>query len=439
MFSTRQIVAFLLFAATAASGCADPYEEPIPRRDRLNWPIGLAAHPSGRYLYVVNSNFDTRYQESVGGTLSVVDLETLEIRAGSGPFIPSFGGFVGLSGDARRAYVTARHSNTVLGFDVAPDGSSVFCTNDEGDSTSDPEDCAMRRIPDASGEATIPADPFAIDVETLEWTDSSGDSFDIDLLNVAHLRGDNVTSIVVPRTENDSRVVASAMKSAALVRGGSAIKRRPGTRDIYVGGRVSREILIYFPYLAPEDGAVQAIIRRASIPLSNIGQTVDTRGLAFSDDGNTLYVVTRAPDALHVVDLGPSDPDTASGTAYDVVGSIPVARNPSGVHVHTGPDGRTLLYIPSFDEEVIEVVDPETFAMVGRIEIGAQPYDFVVDTGRDHCVPNGRCRGYVSLFNDLPNAAGTCQANRTERCGSVGIIELDPSSPRYHQLIGKIQ
>ena len=77
--------------------------------------------------------------------------------------------------------------------------------------------------------------------------------------------------------------------------------------------------------------------------------------------------------------------------------------------------------------------------MVARIEIGAQPYDFVVDTGPDRCVVGGRCRAYVSLFNDLPNAAGTCQENRTERCGSVGIIELDPSSDRYHQLIGKIQ
>lgn len=437
MFSTRQILAFLIFA-TAASGCADPYEEPLPRRDRLNWPIGIAAHPDGRYLYVVNSNFDTRYREAVGGTLSVVDLETLDIRSESGPFIPSFGGFVGLSGDASRAYVTARHSNTVLGFDVAPDGSSVFCTNDDGDSTSDPEDCAMRRIPDAADEAVIPSDPFALDVTTLPWTNSDGETFDLDLLNVAHLRGDNVTSIVVPRT-GEGRAVATTMRSASLVSGGSAIARRPGTRDVYVGGRASREITVYFPYLAPEDGAIQAIIRRASIPLGNIGQTVDTRGLAFSEDGETLYVVTRAPDALHVVDLGPSDPDTGTGTAYKAVGTMPIARNPSSVHVHKGPDDRTLLYIPSFDEEVIEVIDPQTFAMVDRIEVGAQPYDFAVDTGPDHCAPNGRCRAYVSLFNDLPNAAGTCQENRTERCGSIGIIDLNPSSHRYHQLIGKIQ
>ncbi len=438
MTSTREIAAILALAATCFAGCADPYEEPIPRRDRLNWPIGLAAHSGGRYLYVVNSNFDTRYREAVGGTLSVVDLETLRIRPRSGPFLPSFGGFVRLSSDARRAYVTARHSNTVLGLDVAPDGSAIFCTDASGAATSDPADCAMRRVPDASGEAVIPSDPFALDVTTVPWTDADGESFDIDLLNIAHLRGDNVTSIVVPRT-GDGRPVASAMKSASLVPGGSAIARRPGTRDIYVGGRASREVAVYFPYMAPETGEVQAIIRRASILIGNIGQSVDTRGLAFSPSGDQLYVVTRAPDALHVIDLGPSDPDTGTGTTYKVTSTMPIARNPSGVFAHTGPDDRALLYIPSFEEEVIEVIDPVTLAMVDRIELGAQPYDVVWDSGPDHCEPGARCRAYVSLFNDLINADGTCGDHRMERCGSVGIIDMDPASERYHQLTGKIQ
>lgn len=437
MFSTRKIAVVLAFTSLWGLGCADPFEEPIPRRDRLNWPIGLAVHPGGRYLYVVNSNFDTRYREDVGGTLSVIDLETQEIRATSSPFLPSFGGFVRLSGDARRAYVTARHSNAVVAFDVAPDGSSVFCDAGDG-ATSDPRECALRRVPDVAGEAFIPSDPYALDVATIPWTDPDGEPFEIDLLNVAHLSGDSVTAITVPRT-GDGPIVANSMISASLISGGAALARRPGTRDIFVGGRVAREIAVYFPYLAPEDGSVQAIVRRASIPLANIGQTADTRGLAFAEDGSALYVVTRAPDALHFVDLGPSDPDTATGTAYKVTSTVALGRNPSGVHVHRGPDGRTLAYVPSFGEEVIEVVDPQTQAVVDRIDVGAQVYDFAVDRGPDRCVAGGRCRAYVTLFNDRPEAAGTCQDDRTAVCGSVGIIELDPSSERYHQLIGKIQ
>ena len=422
-----------LFAA--ATGCADPYEEPLPRRDRLNYPIGLAAHPGGQYLYAVNSNFDTRYREDVGGTLSVIDLDTLEIRDQSGPFLPSFAGFVRLSGDAQRAYVTARHSNTVVAFDVAPDGSAIFC-RDGDTNTSDPEACSIREVAVGDGAARVPSDPFALDVATLSWTNADDETFELDLVNMAHLRGDNVTAITIPRTD---AATPNAMKSASLVPGGSAIARRPGTRDIFVGGRASRDIVVYFPYLAPDTGAVQAIVRRATIALGNVGQTADTRGMVFTPDGTLLYAITRAPDALHVIDLGPSNPETGGGTAYKVIDTIPVARNPSGVYLHEGPDGRELLYVPSFGEQVIEVIDPSTLTMVDRIELGAQPYDFVVDSGPGLCTAGARCRAYVSLFNDLPNAAGTCQENRTEQCGSIGIVELDPSSPRYHQLTGKIR
>jgi YVTN family beta-propeller protein len=433
---TTPIGATLLALAVASTSCGDPYTEPLPPRDRLNYPIGLTVHPDGRYLYVVNSNFDTRYREDVGGTLSVVDLTTLELRKKSTPFLPTFAGFVKLNRDASKAYVTARHSNAVIAFDVAADGSSIFC-DDGGTPTSDPQPCALRRVPDVAGAASIPSDPYALDVTTLDWQppDPEADPFEIDLLNIAHLRGEDVTSISLAR---GGEAMSATMKSASLIPGGAALARRPRTRDIYVGGRVSREIVIYFPYLEPESGAVTALVRRGSIALGNIGQTVDTRGLAFSSDGEKLYVVTRAPDALHVVDLGPSNPETAGGTLAKVTASIPIASNPSGVYVHERYDGTTLLYIPSYDEEIISVVDPQTQAVVDEIEVGAQPYDFAVDTAPSRCVSGATCRAYVSLFNDLPGAAGVCSEHRTDQCGSVGIIDLNPESPRYHQLIGKI-
>ncbi|MEC9400453.1 MAG: hypothetical protein VX475_22690, partial [Myxococcota bacterium] len=59
--------AALLIALFVGSGC-EPYQEPLPKRDRLNFPVGLALHPSGDYLYVVNSNFDSRYSPEYGGT-----------------------------------------------------------------------------------------------------------------------------------------------------------------------------------------------------------------------------------------------------------------------------------------------------------------------------------------------------------------------------------
>lgn len=432
-------VVIAVFAALALGACSDPYEDPIPPRDRLNYPIGLSVHPNGRYLYAVNSNFDTRYREEVGGTLSVIDLSTLELLPRSSPFIPSFGGFVRLNEDGSRAYVSTRHSNAVVAFDVSASGDAVFCRDGET-TTSDPAACLIRRVPDAPGGAFLPSDPFAMAVTTVERTNDAGDTMLVDLVNVAHLRGESVTTIGFPQRSSTEGPVAFAttMKFASLISGGSALAQRPGTLDYYVGGRLSRDLAIFSPYLEPQTGAVQALLRRGNVTLGNIGDSVDTRGLAFDATGETLYVVTRAPDALHVVDLGPSDVETAGGTLRKVVASIPIARNPSGIVRHVTPTGRTLLYIPSFDEQLIQVVDPESQAVVDRLELGARPYDFVVDTATDRCRAGTSCRAYVSLFDDLPAGDGRCEDHRTEPCGAIGVIDLDPESPRYHQLIGKI-
>lgn len=437
MRSAFPTVAACAALASFALGCADPYVEPLPPRDRLNYPVGITIHPEGRFLYVVNSNFDTRYREDVGGTLSVVDLETRELRPQASPFLPSFGGMIELNRDGTRAYVATRNQNAVVSLSVSPHGATVYCQDGEV-TTSDPLACTLRRVPDVVGGAFVPSDPFALDVTTIDWESGDGVPFEIDLVNVAHLRGDNVTTIAIPRTEDAENPLASSMQSASLIAGGSAIERRPGTRDIYVGGRLSREIAIFFPYLAPGSATVQALIRRGTIQLGNVGESVDTRGLAFDETGDTLFVVTRVPDALHIVDLGPRDVETGAGTLDQVVASIPVARNPSGVFPHAGADGNTLLYVPSFDEEIVQVVDPTTRAVIDRIELGAKPYDMEFDVAPGTCTLDGPCHAYVSLFNDLAAADGRCEDHRTETCGSIGIIDVDPQSPRFHQLIGKI-
>src|SRR4051794_9068541 len=43
-----------------------------PSADQIFLPTGLAVDPDGRWLYVVNSNFDLRYN---AGTVTAVDLQ----------------------------------------------------------------------------------------------------------------------------------------------------------------------------------------------------------------------------------------------------------------------------------------------------------------------------------------------------------------------------
>lgn len=475
-------------------GCETTYEDPFPRTDRVHWPIGLTVHPNGRFLYVVNSNFDTRYREDVGGTISVFDLETMKLLDGQGPYLPSFGGHIKLNGNATRAYVTARLDNQLVVLDVAPNGSAISCNG-----SSDSSECSLNRIPNTAGSPRIPVDPFGIDVatETLgsvaeiataaqgDWvltagetsatyTATSDDSATkiaeelavalgevaavesnritvkgaitvtapdngeasirediIDIIGLSHLRSTNLTGISI----RDNLATAS-MRSAEFLEGTNTVARRPGTRDFYAGGRFSRELAIFQPYLEPQ-GAVQGLVDRGRVTLNALTTAVDARAIAFEPDGNTLYVATRNPDALHVIEIVPQNAELGTGTAHRVVKAIALNAQPSDI-VRAQINGRTLLYITCYDGQSIQVVDPQLGAIVDEIELGARPYIFATDSG-PYCRPGAdRCYGYVSLFDDMPRAGGSCTSNMEEPCGSIGVIDLNPNSSRYHQLIRKL-
>lgn len=59
--------------ALLLGACGVPETGVPPPHDELYFPVGLAAHPDGRYLYVANAGFDRRYN---AGTLMVFDTYT---------------------------------------------------------------------------------------------------------------------------------------------------------------------------------------------------------------------------------------------------------------------------------------------------------------------------------------------------------------------------
>lgn len=430
--------ALLLGSVGALAGCDTAFEGTLPRRDQINYPVGLTFHPNGKYFYVVNSNFDAKFRPDAGGTISVIDADTLQIRAERTPFAPSFGANIALNFDASRAYVTARAGNSVVAYDVSDDGGALFCTDARGVATSDPADCVISRVPDTSKGARVPADPFGLAVFSVERPDVGL----VDVLNLAHLTGTQVSTITLP----ERALSAATMRTAPLLRGATAIAQRPGTLDLYVAGRRTNTMAIFQPYIN-DRGEVEAIVQRGSFVLNHRAEMVDARGVVFEPDGSRLYVLTRAPRALHIIDIVPADPTTGGGSEHRIVDSIPLRTQPGSIALHTTPQGQRLAYITSYAEQLIQVVDLEARAILTEIELDSNPYDIVIEPRTSGCYSaEARCRAFVTLFNDTPRTADSC-AQTHGGCGSVAVIDINPlhrdtahpQLSRYHTILQKIR
>ncbi|MFP4600671.1 MAG: hypothetical protein ACLFVJ_20615 [Persicimonas sp.] len=443
------LTTLLFLALVVPISCNDGFEGSLPRRDQLNFPVGVEFHPNGDYLYVVNSNFDARFRPDSGGTVSVIDAETLELLPEATPFMPSFGSSIQLNEAATKAYATARADDVVVAFDVADDGSALFCTNDDGERTSDPASCVLDRVPDEPGGAQLPWDPFDLAVFTVD-----SDAGPVDVVNLSHIGRDGsraetrVASITLPGADFS----AASMQTAPLITGGNAIVQRPGTQHLYVAGRDTNGVAIFQPFI-DDQGEVEAIIQRGSFALnrSRTGQgdplPVDARALEFDETGDRLFAVTQLPAALHKIQLVPSDPDEGTGTDHKVVSSIPLPDDPTDIKLHTTPQGQRLAYVASFNDESIQVVDLDSETIIDEILLDASPYKIAIEPETSGCsTPGERCRAFVTLFDDTPNTVEDCSESESG-CGSVAVIDInplhrDPENPslsRYHTVTSKIR
>jgi DNA-binding beta-propeller fold protein YncE len=428
------LVVLAAFVSLVA-GC-EQFEEPLPRRDRLHYPIGLALHPSGNYLYAVNSNFDGRYTTDRGGTISVIDTRTLSLYPEGGAFIPSYAGYGALNADASKLYVTARAGDSLVALDVTADGSAVYCGRaSQGTAlSSDGLACTVRQIKE-DGNARVPSDPFGLAVATI--TRQIGDqAVPVDVVGLAHLNSTSLTALSFPGQD----INAANLRSSPLIESSNQIAIRPGTLDMVATGRATNRLLIFTPYISPT-GEVEALIRRGQIELVRVAnQSVDARGVAFSGDGRALYVTSRFPDALHVFRVVVADVETGAGTQYELARVVSLGQNPSDVAVHRAKDASAdMLYIPLSSGRAVQVVDPLRGVVVAEIELDATPYHIVTEaTLPTRCrYPGDVCRAFVSLFNDSPDASKSCD-DTAVGCGSIAVIDLDPASRRYHRVIAKI-
>jgi YVTN family beta-propeller protein len=397
---TRPVALFMvLFLAT---GCGVDFIGEDPPKGTLFDPAGMALHPSGQYLYVVNSNFDLGFREDRGGTVVVVDTDTFEIDPEATLQIGSFGGEIALNspegGEPTQAYVAVRGDRSVVALKVEEGGRRLKCT----DSSPLTSRCAI---------PTVNRDPFSLAVTTTQAV-VEGNQVSVDFVGVAHLLGGNVTGLSV----RDGDVESTSRVSAALVSGANDIALSPRNGHFYATSRFSNAVVAFRPVI-DTDGSVAGVFETGEVFIDSAPPSggFDSRGIAFNEAGTLAYVANRGPSSLVIIDTGPEDLETGAGTRNKVVDILLMPSQPSEVVVVQVGD-KELVYVTSFEDKSITVVDPEVRAVVDVIELSAEPYSVAVDQTRHK-------RLYTTLFS----------------ANAVAVIDIDPASPSFNQVTAVIR
>lgn len=381
----------LLFGVVAGFSACAQFEGLLPTGEDINDPVGIAVHPSGRFIYIVNSNFNVEFDVAEGGHLTVIDADTLTPTSDEPWHFGSYGARVALGGDdpanPDSLAIAVRGTGDVQILSVTEDGRRVTCPGGEI-----PEDCSV----------DIGRDPYTvIPVPRQEGTPDIIDSW-----MVGSLDG-QVTLVSV--ANNDPRTSTSANRSIQL--GANVLATVPSTGEILMASRFGTRIytLTWFHTVEGEAGGV---IARRSLNLPTPADRVEMRDVAFSTDGERAWMTGQSPAALYTIDVRPDGRGFARNT---LLSRIDLDGAPADL-IAVNELGRDVLYVALADEEAIAVIDGATGVVLDRIELTGLAFGLAFDPVRHQ-------RLYVTLFDT----------------DSVGVIDLNPTSPFFRTVVAVIQ
>lgn len=411
-----KILGKTLLAACLLAGCAQSDLGTPPPKDGFYYPISVAAlerPDSAPVLYVVSSNFDLRYNR---GTVLAVDLARLGTISGRMPVdsavdpdvghvsIDHFGGEALLytprnrTGTEQRLFVTSRYAQTLYSLTV--DGPKIACADGgqdclgQGLKMEDPKDSNRRMM-----------DPFgmALDGENL-W--------------VAHMHvADNPPETSENRVSYLARLNAENFDSLELFDIGLAavqgVIRSP--MGFYLAGRTltgtegSQSMAVRFVPIVEHDPLP---ITKHSIETKDIvtGETsiYEARGVALSSDRNRLFVTTRSPAGLMVIDVSPQVTEDTQ-PRNTILGFRLLPSGPSAMTVIARPGRRDLVAVSCGGADTVALYDDDLGEISGLVSGIQDPYGLAHVTlpGND----SGRRLFVVSFSNhtvdvvDIPDLA----------------------------------
>jgi DNA-binding beta-propeller fold protein YncE len=386
--------------------CAEEYRGRPPLTDGIRYPLSMAVDQDSGLLYVVNSNFDLRYRAA---SLVGVDMDTNKVV---GPSL-AFGSFPGdlilanlKDGKSRAGYLAIRGDNSLTWFSVSGKGGSLsLVCSDDGD----PAECG--------GDHVVVEGELPDDGEDEEQTVKVGS----DPFGMAFLPGANDTpDRLIVSAINDGTVslfdlgsdgTPTIVSQLDLALGLHSLTVDPATGIIYIS---DKNYAILYRVQVEDSAAGTDLVKLSNVVLPAPYATAQFgRGLALAHGGQQIIVSYRTPSSVLVVQAADAVPADDQAT----LAVIPIASKPGQLRVvPSGIDGRELAYVLAYGDDAMWVIDLEALAPVGRVEVGAGPYDLQA------VFTDSAKRAYVSNF----------------LAHTVSVIDLDPASPYYHTQIAEI-
>lgn len=440
-----------------AAACTASSEDVRPPSTELFFPSGLQVAPDESVLFVANGNSELRYDS---GTLSVVDIasarqiaaawttsraipdgcaQDLDFRetlvCDEAPFMKGdesvrIGNFAtdvaiqdftkrvssdpakaGVAGHLR-VFAPTRGDPSISWADY--DGTKLTC-NSDGEPFGLCDDAHRLTTPenDPNTASGIPDEPFGVFVDAINGVtvvthQTTGSVSMID----SDYEGANATIVDVRHN-----VFAGDPLSGLAGATGVSGRLAPDLGSIiYVGARTEDRVQM-FTFARPPSGSQPYLVPGAYFFLdavgagSGTGASADTRGMAFSADGNRMYLVNRAPPSLQIYDTSIG----ADGTPVNLpITATDICRAASTLTVLDSGDGERV-YVTCFQSGELYVINPSGQAEVEDIlTVGRGPYAVSASPTNKQL--------YISNFLE----------------DTISVVDVNPSSPYRNRVVLRI-
>lgn len=417
-------------ALISLAACAQDDIGPPHPVDGLDYPVEVTADPRGEVVWVTSGNFDLQYNGAAVLAARVVDHEwvpdaAVEVGSYAGPFA-----IYERNGQPIAGYVMSREENALYHVELGGEADSPAVDCEGGRRIEGllrcPEELPIDQVDavDEEGEdatLSVGSDPYGTMVrKAVVGLDENGEpqeGGEVDLLLTGALINGFVGTF-----ELDAAGTPTLVGTLDIDNGLFDFAENPVSRRIYTTTKDINELQV-LEVVPPDPRDDQPLlnpwvrlVKRVAIPEVEGRSVTRGRNLAVSSDGTRLYVAYRFFNSVVVLDV--STPD--STPRDQVLAKIPVGINPGGIEVVPKTEGLPeLIYVSCFGSDRIDVIDPQHFEVIDSIPTARGPFGMAFV---DNPELNLR-RLYVANFYDH----------------SVGVIELDPTSPWFHTQVAEIR